>query len=1233
MTSKQEPDIQDILKTNFQTAIQDGSDSAYNNFLIRKEAVEREALLKDDKFNYLYPNLNDEQFNIKISEKQEFYDSRYEGDIFPVEQHANKLCNLEMELAPYQIFVRNFLSFQTPYNSLLLYHGLGSGKTCSAIGVAEEMRSYLKQMGITKRIIVVASPNVQDNFKQSLFNEQKLQEVDGLWNIKGCTGNRFIQEINPMSMKGLSKDKVINQIRRIIQMSYLFLGYIEFANLITKKGEVESSISPEKQQAVSDRKLRRFFNDRLIIIDEVHNIRMADDNKNKRIALSLLKLVKVAEHLRLLLLSATPMYNSFKEIVWLINLMNINDDRATIEYKDIFNSDGDFLTDERGQEIGKQTLMRKSTGYVSFVRGENPYTFPYRIFPKQFAPERSLLLTQYPPLRLNNGENVEKITLIDVYINNIGDYQYYGYAYILKNILTQAAKTKKQPSFENMEKFGYSILQPPLEALNIVYPSPSLTLETMTEYITRTPDEITESEETVTNNLLIGKRGLTNIMTFDEIENTNPPQRLNFEYKPWVLERFGSIFSPELISTYSAKMKSISDPFQPRKKFKNDTINELATSIKSQGIILIYSQYIDGGLVPMALVLEELGFIRDTGKSLFKVPPTEPIDSITMKKRSEYTGSQFKPAKYTMITGDKALSPNNDAVMKTVTKVENKEGGEIKVVLISRAGSEGLDFKNIRQAHIMDPWYNMNRNEQIIGRSVRNKSHCDLPFIDRNVEIYLHATILPDNKESVDLYLYRLAELKALQIGKVSRLLKENAVDCLLNTAQNNFTVENIGQTVDQKLSSGKTIKYQVGDKPYSSTCDYMEKCSFDCRPEKSINPDNVKLDTYSEKFILLNTEKIIQRIKLLFMDHYFYSKRNLLVKINAVKQYPLVQIYAALNKLINENTEYLTDRYGRLGNLINIDEYYYFQPIELNFKRISVFERSTPLDYKRNNIDFSVPDDITESILEKAEQKTTEQEEIVTVTDSRVTEILAEIKTNYELATTKSIIIRGEDNWYKYCSIVIEKLTSLTTLENLKRYLISHIIEMLLFEDKMKLLTYLTFVNITDEFEVQLRNYFEKYILRGKNLTGILLENNATQKLYIKKQEGWFEAEPEDYKEMKDEILNYVVPVSNISLMVGFITNFKNQYMIYKVKDMTRTRHTGARCDQAGKAEIIKQLNMIVGSELYDKQNTKKMVQIELCCMQEFILRYYNDIQKDEKHWFFTPEESIVNKIMDIKL
>ena len=137
-----------------------------------------------------------------------------------------------------------------------------------------------------------------------------------------------------------------------------------------------------------------------------------------------------------------------------------------------------------------------------------------------------------------------------------------------------------------------------------------------------------------------------------------------------------------------------------------------------------------------------------------------------------------------------------------MTNPNNINGEKIKVVLISQAGSEGLDFKNIRQVHILEPWYNMNRIEQIIGRAVRNCSHKDLPFMKRNVELFLYGSLINESsEEAADLYVYRLAEQKSIKIGMVSRVIKENAVDCILNYKQTNFTVEKMNQNIKQELS------------------------------------------------------------------------------------------------------------------------------------------------------------------------------------------------------------------------------------------------------------------------------------------------------------------------------------------------------------------------------------------------------------------------------------------------
>ena len=178
-----------------------------------------------------YIHLDDPNFSKKLTLKKKFNDLKIEEkkreDIENIEQVSTNMCNpnIDFELEPHQMFIRNFLSSETPYNGLLLFHGLGTGKTCSSISVCEDMRTYYKQMGNKKKIIIVASPVVQENYKLQLFDKRRLKNVNGIWNINSCTGNKFIKEINPMNIKDLPRNKVISYIDKIIRESYRFMGY------------------------------------------------------------------------------------------------------------------------------------------------------------------------------------------------------------------------------------------------------------------------------------------------------------------------------------------------------------------------------------------------------------------------------------------------------------------------------------------------------------------------------------------------------------------------------------------------------------------------------------------------------------------------------------------------------------------------------------------------------------------------------------------------------------------------------------------------------------------------------------------------------------------------------------------------------------------------------------------------------------------------------------------------
>ena len=907
-------------------------DDKCNQFKLKKELIE-EACFKtehsDSKLFSPYPSLNDPEFNLKLAKKKEFNENRYDGEIqnTSIEERAEILSNADFELSPHQIFVKNFLSPDTPYNSLLLFHGLGTGKTCSAIGVCENAREYSSQLHPEIKILIVASPTVLDNFKSSLFDASKIKNENGLWTSNSCLGDKLLKEINPLNTKGLSKTHVKTEINKIIDKSYEFIGYNDLANKISNlmsSDELHNMTQTDPLHVeLSELTMKKFqeeFDGRLIIIDEVHNINSPDPlipqkankieedgtrfsenssqyGEGKILAEYLELLVRVAMNIKLLFLSATPIYEDHKDIVKILNIMNINDKRSAISTSQIFNQSGNLKSG------GKELLVRKSRGYISVVKGENPYTFPYRVYPTEFDISKT-----FSP---NNGQSYprfswdgrtislsERNPIIQLYLNKIGTCNKQSrekcqscQSCIYTNIINSLTE---DPGF-NLNR---ELIEKLLEILIITYPM---------------KEHYDSSDYIDYINTFTGKHEFNRVMKYDPVAH-------KFRYR----EKYNGFFKPTQIGQFSSKIKNILDLVD-----------------KSEGVLLIYSDKIFSGLLPMALALEEIGFSRFEEKNLMSVTTS------SAKKRSH--------SKYIMITGNSILSPDNKREINAITDVKNKDGSIIKVVLISGAGAEGIDFKFIRQVHILEPYFNLNRVEQVIGRAIRNLGHKDLEFSKRNVQIFMHATILEDpDVESIDLYVYRVAESRAKKQGVVTRILKETAVDCVLNHSQTNFSQEILNIKLDDKsrvrqvLSTGEELlDFKVGEPSYSASCDYMKTCYYDCSAGISSADKITDLDedTYSEKYLKVNFDKIISKIKGMMKEGFFYKKQKI---IETLDKYPRTQIFGALTYLVDHKPrEEITDKYGRPGHLINLGDYYLFQPSELNNPRISLFERSTPIDQK----------------------------------------------------------------------------------------------------------------------------------------------------------------------------------------------------------------------------------------------------------------------------------------------
>ena len=87
-----------------------------------------------------------------------------------------------------------------------------------------------------------------------------------------------------------------------------------------------------------------------------------------------------------------------------------------------------------------------------------------------------------------------------------------------------------------------------------------------------------------------------------------------------------------------------------------------------------------------------------------------------------------------MKTGDSSKDFDN---YKANDESKNSDGSIVKFILGTKAASEGINIYNVREIHIFDPWYHLNRVEQINGRGIRNCSHKFLELKNRNVTIYM----------------------------------------------------------------------------------------------------------------------------------------------------------------------------------------------------------------------------------------------------------------------------------------------------------------------------------------------------------------------------------------------------------------------------------------------------------------------------------------------------------------
>ena len=668
-------------------------------------------------------------------------------------------------------------------------------------------------------------------------------------------------EQNPKTWDDPTKrDKLQRMANRIIKDFYEFNTYATFGTLIN---EMESK--PNFVQWVHEN-----FDNRLVIIDEAHNIRVKSEQntslQEKAIVSALDKLVKTANNMILVLLTATPMYDIYDEIVYYFNLFLWNERKqaanAEIKISEFFDDQANLKQGEAGQRF--RDLCQQ---YVSYVKGDNPFTFPFRLTPPpvvDLAPNTTSYINQ-------------PITEADPKINFLKPY-------ILESVAEgeQKSTLQKRRVGENVE--DVSLMQATIAVL---------------------PGNKTFSETFVPS---------TEGNTF--FNYRNPELRF---------------LSPAHIQNYSAKfariIKSIND---------------------GEGIVFVYSNMATLGAQLFAMALEEHGYGPYQGKSL--------IANQVNKKGSYILLSTITPQDI-----------NISSLIDKAKDIRNKDGSVIRVIISSPVVAEGVNFRYVRQVHVMEPWWNMSRIEQVIGRGLRTCSHQVLPFEKQNCTVYLHTVRTNDSIECYDEYTYRIrVEPKALRIAKVRKVLAESAMDCPIQKDINTLPTEWQNFEVTQNRSEGRT--------DVTNPLVSMMAPSFDASPGVSQcilkpsteEPDYVRpLSTYIDV-----RDEILQKLGALFIDKPIWGRAQI---IKALKNYKEDVVIYNLQQIIQSGIRF-KDAFGREAMLESKGDLYTITPIGVQngtlVERITKPAEYSPVELQKADVPVINEADISEDIfVEKREQ------------------------------------------------------------------------------------------------------------------------------------------------------------------------------------------------------------------------------------------------------------------------
>jgi len=259
-----------------------------------------------------------------------------------------------MNLNPTQDFVRKYFTPASPYKGILLWHSVGTGKTCTAIATAT---TTFEQEGYT--ILWVTRNTLKSDVYKNIFDDVCHQVL-----------------VNKIKNEGIEIPSDPLKRKKLLSKSWIEpISYKTFSNLLTPGGHNEYL---DKLISINGKKdvLRKT----LIIIDEAHKLYGGDlkaaERPNMEIMEKLLQKsyeISGKDSARLIIMTATPFTNSPMELFKLVNLCKDKENEKIVtekyDFKRKYMGDDSYLTEQ-----GVKRLSDKLSGYISYLNRENDPT-------------------------------------------------------------------------------------------------------------------------------------------------------------------------------------------------------------------------------------------------------------------------------------------------------------------------------------------------------------------------------------------------------------------------------------------------------------------------------------------------------------------------------------------------------------------------------------------------------------------------------------------------------------------------------------------------------------------------------------------------------------------------------------------------------------------------------------------------------------------------------------------